>query len=269
MAYPYPLAPALCRGCGTEFTPTDPRQTDCTKGCGRFKRERQTNDWLLANRPHLPTEPCLNCGKPVVQHRKRRHDGELRLCGLVCRSQRAALDRLTASWPPAKVGSSSWIGTKCLDCDKRIASGRRCKRHRAARKLLLLRLRTRIKRLLPKPCVSCGEEFNRFDSGTTCEPCKEKRVRQARALRRAGMRGVSAYESGIDHESVYDRSDGSCALCGGRVSDPSVWFGWDGKTWMPLAPTVDHIVPLARGGTHTWDNVQLAHALCNSRKSDR
>jgi 5-methylcytosine-specific restriction endonuclease McrA len=38
---------------------------------------------------------------------------------------------------------------------------------------------------------------------------------------------------------------------------------------MPTAPTVDHIIPLARGGSHTWDNVQLAHHLCNSLKGDR
>jgi 5-methylcytosine-specific restriction endonuclease McrA len=37
----------------------------------------------------------------------------------------------------------------------------------------------------------------------------------------------------------------------------------------PLAPTIDHVIPLARGGWHAPDNVQAAHFLCNSRKSDR
>lgn len=32
--------------------------------------------------------------------------------------------------------------------------------------------------------------------------------------------------------------------------------------------TLDHIIPLAAGGAHTYANVQLAHFLCNSRKSD-
>ena len=32
-------------------------------------------------------------------------------------------------------------------------------------------------------------------------------------------------------------------------------------------PSVDHIVPAALGGTDTWDNVQLAHRACNSKKS--
>lgn len=31
----------------------------------------------------------------------------------------------------------------------------------------------------------------------------------------------------------------------------------------------DHVVPLAKGGTHTADNIRPAHALCNLRKSDK
>lgn len=33
--------------------------------------------------------------------------------------------------------------------------------------------------------------------------------------------------------------------------------------------SVDHIVPLARGGSHSADNVQSAHLLCNLRKGAR
>ncbi len=34
-------------------------------------------------------------------------------------------------------------------------------------------------------------------------------------------------------------------------------------------PSIDHIVPITRGGTHTWDNAQLAHLLCNTRKGNK
>ena len=36
----------------------------------------------------------------------------------------------------------------------------------------------------------------------------------------------------------------------------------------PRAPTVDHVVPIAEGGDDTRANVQLAHFLCNSTKSN-
>jgi 5-methylcytosine-specific restriction endonuclease McrA len=35
------------------------------------------------------------------------------------------------------------------------------------------------------------------------------------------------------------------------------------------APTIDHIVPMAKGGDDTKINVQLAHFSCNSRKGHR
>jgi hypothetical protein len=34
----------------------------------------------------------------------------------------------------------------------------------------------------------------------------------------------------------------------------------------PMSPTIDHIIALARGGTHTQDNLQWAHRTCNLRK---
>jgi 5-methylcytosine-specific restriction endonuclease McrA len=33
--------------------------------------------------------------------------------------------------------------------------------------------------------------------------------------------------------------------------------------------SIDHIVPIARGGEHEWDNVQPAHLGCNIQKNDR
>jgi 5-methylcytosine-specific restriction endonuclease McrA len=43
----------------------------------------------------------------------------------------------------------------------------------------------------------------------------------------------------------------------------------DSKVPDRLAPTIDHIVPLARGGTHEPSNVQSAHFICNALKGDR
>jgi len=33
--------------------------------------------------------------------------------------------------------------------------------------------------------------------------------------------------------------------------------------------TLDHVVPLSRGGSHTWDNVVTACERCNQRKGNR
>jgi 5-methylcytosine-specific restriction endonuclease McrA len=52
-----------------------------------------------------------------------------------------------------------------------------------------------------------------------------------------------------------NRDAGLCGLCGDPV-DPSRFH-------------IDHVRPLACGGTHTYGNVQLAHPACNLRKGAR
>ena len=54
-----------------------------------------------------------------------------------------------------------------------------------------------------------------------------------------------------------------CGICGNPVD-----FSY--KYPHPLSPTVDHIIPVSKGG-HPSDisNLQLAHRCCNRAKSDR
>jgi 5-methylcytosine-specific restriction endonuclease McrA len=267
MAYKaIPLETRSCKGCGVEFQTTDPRKMFHKPSC-YSKTIKVTNAWLLANRPNFPTEPCRNCGGPVVQYRTRRYDGEMRYC------QRSCQPRPKRTWHgPTKaelISSKSWLG-RCKWCKKALRSGvESCKQCSDKRSLILLRLRTRLRWLLPKQCLQCGHMFNRFDQGFSCNPCKQYATKQSKQLRRLRKRGAGAYEPGIDYRSLYALAEGSCAICQQPCSDPSVWSDWDGLTWMPKAPTVDHIIPLASGGTHTWGNVQLACAACNSAKGDR
>ena len=58
------------------------------------------------------------------------------------------------------------------------------------------------------------------------------------------------------------RTQTICGICGKPVD-----FSY--KNPHPLAPTVDHIIPVSKGG-HPSDisNLQLAHRCCNRQKSD-
>lgn len=54
-----------------------------------------------------------------------------------------------------------------------------------------------------------------------------------------------------------------CAICGQPVDKEL-------KYPHPLSATVDHIVPVARGGhPSAMENLQLAHWTCNRQKSDK
>lgn len=55
---------------------------------------------------------------------------------------------------------------------------------------------------------------------------------------------------------------GRCGICGEPIYKRF-------KHPHRLSMSVDHKVPLARGGTDVLSNLQLAHLGCNSRKQDR
>lgn len=64
----------------------------------------------------------------------------------------------------------------------------------------------------------------------------------------------------IDPYVVYVHYDWICQICKEDI-DPEV------KMPEPMAATIDHVKPLCKGGTHTWDNVVPAHAICNFKKA--
>lgn len=59
----------------------------------------------------------------------------------------------------------------------------------------------------------------------------------------------------VDLRRVYKHWAGKCGICGNAVSLETF--------------TIDHIVPLSKGGPHRFENLQPAHFSCNSRKGNR
>lgn len=82
--------------------------------------------------------------------------------------------------------------------------------------------------------------------------------REIAARRRARKRAAKADK--VDLALMW--GDGRCGLCRQPV-DPDLQYP------EPMSKSIDHIVPLARGGTHEQANVQLAHLVCNNRKGAR
>lgn len=83
--------------------------------------------------------------------------------------------------------------------------------------------------------------------------------RGAKDKRRALER--QAFVAPVSRIQVYERDRWTCQLCGKPVMRGKV-------VPHPKAPTLDHVIPLSRGGTHEPANVQLAHYWCNTIKSD-
>jgi 5-methylcytosine-specific restriction endonuclease McrA len=59
----------------------------------------------------------------------------------------------------------------------------------------------------------------------------------------------------VSRKKLLRMHKGKCGICGERVN--------------PRRFTLDHIIPLSKGGTHEYANVQPAHRECNQLKDDK
>lgn len=104
-----------------------------------------------------------------------------------------------------------------------------------------------------RPSVYCGEECRRA--------VQQQHKRAARLRRKAATRAVTVET--VDPIKVFERDGWRCRLCGSKA--PKAKRG----TYEADAPELDHIIPLSRGGEHSYRNTQCACRRCNLEKSDR
>ena len=64
--------------------------------------------------------------------------------------------------------------------------------------------------------------------------------------------------------AVLERDGFRCAYCGVRLGDR-----YRGRTFTRQDVTIDHILPVSRGGKNTWGNTVCSCAACNQRKGSR
>lgn len=82
-----------------------------------------------------------------------------------------------------------------------------------------------------------------------------------RELSGAWVEGAGRRSVGFSYRAVHERDDWTCAYCGRGVSRT--------PPCEALLATVDHILPVSRGGPSTWTNLVSACKECNNRKADR
>lgn len=119
-----------------------------------------------------------------------------------------------------------------------------------------------------KVCKVCGGLFlssnhRQYTCGGECT-----RKLANRKDRRLRYKTVTV-DRDITLEELYRRDKGVCHLCGELCDWDNITEREDGvKIAGDWYPSIDHVKPLAKGGLHSWDNVRLAHRICNYLKSD-
>ncbi len=235
----------------------------CSKACRstasneRARKTGKSKSEILAESARKCAATCRYCGKSFVAKDARQNTFCSRECAFKLRTNSKELQFCRVYYPACHVCGTIFMARiankqTCSDeCRKRdIASKARSV---AAAK----------KDIEPRPCKECGKAFvpeygNRrkvFCSIT----CMTRQVsRTAKAKRRA--RKISGQADNVNPIAVFERDGWSCQICG--CDTPKELRGTNHDD----APELDHVVPLSRGGAHTWDNTQCACRLCNLLK---
>lgn len=127
-----------------------------------------------------------------------------------------------------------------------------------------------------KECKYCGYVFKTtFENRVYCsENCKKKMINLRNNQIGTKRRDEKIKLNGrIDKDitliKIYNKNNGICAICG-DICDYDDYKKTEEGYFIAGEdyPSIDHIIPVSKGGTHTWNNVQLAHRRCNTLKSD-
>ncbi len=120
-------------------------------------------------------------------------------------------------------------------------------------------------------CPICGDTFITYKAKQiTCSPeCGRKRANIRHTRRNDTRISKDKRIDKISLDVLFRRDSGVCHICGKQCD-------WKDYTQTDTAfiagnlyPSVDHVVPVSLGGTDSWDNVMLAHRICNSVRSNR
>jgi 5-methylcytosine-specific restriction endonuclease McrA len=164
-----------------------------------------------------------------------------------------------------KIGVSLPQGeAKCQPCRREIAppQGRTVPVEVQYRRMDEARRRER-----DKTC-DCGKAFKGSAMRKKCDACRggnrSAHYRKKNAKRQNRASGRLYLDTGelITIAALGDRDKWTCWLCSEFVNralgnrDP----------WMP---SFDHVQPISLGGLDSWDNLKLAHLICNIKRGNR
>ena len=129
------------------------------------------------------------------------------------------------------------------------------------------------KRLAIHVCKNCGVEFCQMVTGYNSEiycseRCQIRWLNRTRSEKRYKTLMSRRHDNSISLERLFKRDKGICYLCGELCDWNDGYFKDETFVAGNNYPSVDHVIPVTRGGTHTWDNIRLAHRICNTIKRD-
>lgn len=201
---------------------------------------------------------CLECRNQ--QKREKRLENIRRcVCGVIVTSYQKRCDECRKPKPILlwvacqRCGEQTWGPSNKKWCDscKKIVVREQLKVSSAKQEAE----RTKKRKERGKFC-RCGTRLGSLNA-KNCRDCEKKRIARKNSenfhRRRALKKGSQVGE--VSFAQVWEEAKNCCRQCGREVASGS--------------GHIDHIVPLARGGAHAQENLQLLCAPCNLTKGAR
>lgn len=118
-------------------------------------------------------------------------------------------------------------------------------------------------------CKNCGEVFygDSLYCSNKCRDRQRQHIKSRRRIERAKDNGEIDIDITLD--KLIHRDNNTCYICKQRCDSSDYMYIENIFIAGNMYPSIDHVIPIAKGGTHTWNNIKLAHRICNSIKSDR
>lgn len=119
-------------------------------------------------------------------------------------------------------------------------------------------------------CNECGKTFIGKVKGL--KYCSDKCFKRY-SNRKSGVRKRRRFKNtkidwSISLDKLIKRDNNICHICGGKCNKKDYKIV-DGNFVVGAEyPSIDHVIPASKGGTHTWGNVKLAHHYCNTIKNN-
>ena len=115
----------------------------------------------------------------------------------------------------------------------------------------------------PKGKMHYQKSLGRSKTCDICRQFKEQERNKGRGSSKSLLRRqVVKRGEKIKLDNLVIRDGFDCQICG-------VVLDWSKRGSRKLWPSLDHIVPITKGGEHTYDNSRMVHLGCNASKGNR
>ena len=229
-----------CEECGVTFNQKISGQKFCSNRC-RGRHNKRNNG---------PERKCFYCEKAFNSYRDKKY------CSNKCHESHVSSIRTMKQIEKDAQRKDKEV-TKLVNCLHNILARTKTCSH--CKKEFILQKNVSGHKYCSDECKAEGYRIIRR---------KHKRKNRLNKDKRWTTNGKMDYSITLD--KLHKRDEGICYLCN-EPTDYNDFVITDTNAFIAgnNYPSIDHVLPIAKGGLHSWDNIKLAHRICNSIKRDK